>query len=132
MYLIDTDVAIHIRDRTPSVLAALDTFKAPHALSILTRIELENGVIHRPELAAARRAALDLMLPEFDTLSFGEPELVVYRRLVERAGFSRRKIIDRMVAATALVHGARLVTSNIEDFADIDGLSLVPIPAPDA
>ena len=122
MHLIDTDVAIHIRDRVPAVLAAVFALDAPYSLSILTRVELENGVVRQPDLAVARRAALDLMLPQFDIALFGEPELATYRQIVERAGFSRRKILDRMIAATALANGLRLVTGYVADYADIDEL----------
>ena len=39
-------------------------------------------------------------------------------------GYSRRKLLDRMIAAQALVHRATLVTLNEDDFRDIPGLHL--------
>ena len=41
------------------------------------------------------------------------------------AGYSRRKLLDRMIAAQALVHRAALATRNASDYADIPSLSLL-------
>ena len=40
------------------------------------------------------------------------------------AGFSRRKTIDHMIAATALANGLSLITLNAQDFRDVPGLLL--------
>ena len=53
-----------------------------------------------------------------------------YRKIVRQSGFSRRKTLDRMIAATALVNNATLVTANGPDFADIPGLALEIWSAP--
>ncbi len=47
-----------------------------------------------------------------------------YGRIVGEAEFSRRKIIDRMIAATAIVQDLTLITTNGADFDDIAGLKL--------
>lgn len=44
---------------------------------------------------------------------------------MDATDFSRRRIIDRMIAAQALLHDATLVTMNGEDFKDIPGLKLL-------
>jgi predicted nucleic acid-binding protein len=48
-----------------------------------------------------------------------------YGTIVAHAGYSRRKLLDRMIAAQALVHRATLVTMNPDDFADVAGLTVV-------
>jgi predicted nucleic acid-binding protein len=58
----------------------------------------------------------------------GEPLLSAipakpYGATVAGAGYSRRKLLDRMIAAQALVHRATLVSFNHDDFADISRLS---------
>ena len=41
----------------------------------------------------------------------------------------RRKLLDRMIAAQALVHRATLVTFNPDDFSDVPGLSSLVWPS---
>jgi tRNA(fMet)-specific endonuclease VapC len=49
--------------------------------------------------------------------------------MVASAGYSRRKLIDRMIAAQALVHRATLITFNPDDFSGIPGLSSLVWPS---
>jgi len=104
------------------LLAGLDP---PVFLSLVSRVELEDGVYRDPSLAAARRAALDLMLRHLPTIDFGEVEIAAYRAILETVGYSRRKTLDRMIGATALANDLALVTTNPADFRDIAGLDLV-------
>ena len=54
-------------------------------------------------------------------MAFGDDvELVLVR-----AGDSRRKLLDRMIAAQALVHRATLVTMNADSFRGIAGLEML-------
>ena len=94
------------------------------ALSIITRVELEGGLTAEPELASRRRATLDRMLTFFPVLDFDESCADAYRRIVEQAGYSRRKVMDRLIAATALANGLDVVTANARDFVDIPDLTL--------
>lgn len=121
--LLDTSVAIHLRDSTAFVgrLVALD--ERP-ALSAVSRVELENGVYRDPQWTAVRRATLDEMLARMTTLDFDEAAIDAYRGIVSATGYSRRKTFDRMIAATALAHGLTLITLNGTDFADVPGLAL--------
>jgi tRNA(fMet)-specific endonuclease VapC len=64
------------------------------------------------------------MLAALNTLPFRVEEARAYGAIVARSGFSRPRILDRMIAATALVADATLVTSNPRDFADIAQLKL--------
>jgi predicted nucleic acid-binding protein len=128
-WLLDTSVAILLRDSHSEAdgrMAGLDSLPA---LSIVTQVELEGGVVAKPALAARRRAALDVLLAALPVLPFDSACVAVYRHIVEAKGFSRRKVIDRMIAATALVHGLTLITLNGADFAEIPGLRLEIWPA---
>lgn len=128
-HLIDTGVAIHLRDGT-ALLDRLAELPERPALSAISRVELENGVYRDPEWSHLRRATLDAMLGRLATLDFDEAAIAAYRSIVAACGYSRRKVLDRMIAATALVHGLTLVTTNGDDFADVPGLRLEIWPSP--
>lgn len=124
-YILDTSVAIHLRDGDPLVTGKIAALDGAILLSIITRVELEGGVYREPSEAGARRARLDVMLDALPVLAFDAESADAYRAIVETVGYSRRKILDRMIAAQALVHRATLVTRNAADFQDIPGLALV-------
>lgn len=124
-WLIDTNVAIHFRDGDPAVLKRIAALEGPILLSIVSRIELEGGVYQTPADSEVRRSRLDRMLATLPVLDFDEDAAMAYRRIIEAAGFSRRKLLDRMIAAHALARNIPLVTSNGDDFRDIPGLTLV-------
>ncbi len=94
-------------------------------MSIVTRVELEGGVYRNPATARIRRARLDAILAAVPTLAFDDTAAEVYGTIVASAGYSRRKLLDRMIAAQALVHRATLVTRNKGDYADISDLALM-------
>jgi predicted nucleic acid-binding protein len=52
-----------------------------------------------------------------------------YGAIVASAGCSRRKLLDRMIAAQALVHRATLVTFNPDHFSGVPGLSSLVWPS---
>ena len=124
-YLLDTNVAIHLRDGDPGVTARVAALDGAVLLSIVTRVELEGGVYREPAHAALRRARLDTMLAAIPTLAFDDAAADAYGAIVARAGYSRRTLLDRMIAAQALVHRATLITGNENDFADVAGLQLL-------
>jgi len=129
-YLIDTDVAIHVRDQTEAIVDRLSELGERPLLSIISQVELENGVYKDRTLTAIRRPAVDLLLMSFTILPFDADALVAYRTMLARVGFSRRKVADRMVAATAIVHDLTLITMNGADFRDIPDLKLEIWPSP--
>jgi predicted nucleic acid-binding protein len=124
-FLLDTNVAILLRDGDPAIATRVSGLPGAILLSIVTRVELEGGVYREPAHSHVRRVRLDTMLAAIPTLAFGDDDAKAYATIVASAGYSRRKLLDRMIAAQALVHRATLVTRNASDFSDVPGLALL-------
>lgn len=124
-YLLDTSIAIGLRDDDPAIVARAKALGPGLVLSIVTRVELEGGVYRDPPTADIRRRRLDILLAALPVLPFDADAAEAYGAIVREAGYSRRKLLDRMIAAQAIVHDATLVTLNPADFADIPGLKLL-------
>ena len=131
-FLIDTDVAIHWRDGSKDVRERIIGLGALPTISVLTRVELENGVYRDQTLMERRRRLLDNMLARLPILNFTDDTAAIYSAIIGGIGVSKRKIIDRMIAATAIENGMTLVTMNRTDFATIPGLVLETWPTPPA
>ncbi len=125
-YLIDTNVAIQLRDGDQSIALRVAELDDAIVMSIVTRVELEGGVYRHPADASVRRARLDAMLSAIPVLAFDDAAAAVYGAIVAQSGHSRRRLLDRMIAAQAIVHRARVVTMNPGDFSDIAGLEVEP------
>ncbi|MEP7344649.1 MAG: PIN domain-containing protein [Gemmatimonadaceae bacterium] len=124
-YVLDTNVAIHLRDGDPDISRQVAALDAAILLSVVTRVELEGGVYRDAAEAPIRRARLDAMLSAIPTLAFDDAAAAAYAAIVAHAGYSRRKLLDRMIAAQAIVHRATLVTMNAEGFGDVIGLKVL-------
>lgn len=122
--MLDTSVAIHLRDGDERILSRVETVQDAMIMSVVTRVELEGGVYRELGQASTRRARLDVLLEAIPALAFDDVSADAYARIVAHAGYSRRKVLERMIAAQALVHRATLVTMNPGDFADVPGLSV--------
>jgi tRNA(fMet)-specific endonuclease VapC len=124
-FLIDTNVAIHLRDGDAIIATRVAALDDAIVMSIITRVELEGGVYRSPADAPLRRTRLDTLLSAIPVLAFDDAAATMYGAIVASAGYSRRKLLDRMIAAQALVHRATLVTMNADDFSDILGLTVL-------
>jgi len=124
-FVLDTNVAIHLRDGDPAIAERLARLDGAVLMSVVTRVELEGGVHRDPIDAPLRRARLNAVLSAIPTIAFDDAAADAYRAIVERVGYSRRKLLDRMIAAQAIVHRATVVTMNPDDFADIPGLDVL-------
>ncbi|MBV9510500.1 MAG: PIN domain-containing protein [Caulobacteraceae bacterium] len=124
-YLLDTNVLIHLRDGDPTLTQRVVALEGAILMSIVSQIELEGGVYRDPKQVSLRRPRVDVILQTIPVLSFDEAAALAYRTILETAGYSRRKLLDRMIAAQALVHRAKLVTLNAAGFQDIAGLEVL-------
>jgi tRNA(fMet)-specific endonuclease VapC len=131
-YLLDTNIAIYLRDGNPEIVARLRKLDDAPAMSLVTLIELEGGVYAKPALADRRRARVDTMLLEMRILSMTTAVVRRYGEIVRAMGYSRAQLIDRLIAATAMHHELTLITINGADFKNIPDLSLEIWPAPAA
>ncbi len=134
-YLIDTHVASQpIRPKpSPDVLSWLESVpdEALH-LSVLSIGEMRDGV-ERMKASTKKRERLRVWLEQDIPDWFEGRILPVDMAVADRWGrlISERRAIgkplpavDSLLAATALVHGLRLVTRNTKDF-DVAGLEVV-------
>ena len=122
MYILDTNVISAVRrpDRAPRIAAWLrgkaekDLF-----LSVITLGEIARGIRQQdardPAFARDLRAWLDRTLLLFSDrlLAFGAEDARIWGRLSSGIGHAGA---DLMIAATALHHGATVVTGNVSDF----------------
>ena len=132
MIFIDTDVAIALRDAHPATLRLIDELPDLPVISMITRIELENGVNADPSHAALRRRLLDRFLQTIAIQMFTEADILAYGRIVSASAHPEpvegRTTLDRLIAAQAITRDATLITRNGEDFRRIDGLKLEEWP----
>ena len=113
-----------MRDGDEHVEEQLASRPGSSYLSVVSRVDLEGGVYKDPQESPSRRGRLDQMLGEMTVLPFGNAEADAYGSIVASCGFSRSRILDRMIAATALVHELVVVTCNPRDFESIPGLQV--------
>lgn len=127
-YLIDTNIAIHARDGTESVLDKLAENDGAVLLSALSLAELQRGVYKDPTWTALRRERLDILLRHIPVLPFDAAAALAYGRIIAERGWAKGKDYDRMIAAHAISTRSVLVTDNLRDFRDIAGLSVETWP----
>lgn len=123
--MLDTNVAIRLRDRDLDTIDKVAALDGAVVLSVITRVELEGGVWRDPSKATVRGPLLEAILAAIPAVAFDEAAADAYRAILQSTGFSRRKILDRMIAAQAIVHRATLVTFNRDDFSDVPGLDIL-------
>ena len=125
MIFIDTDIAIALRDvhrATHERVAALPEIPV---LSMITRIELENGVNDEPGLERYRRRLLDELLETYSVEMYTHADILAYGAIIYNVGYDRRTTLDRLIAAQAIARDATLITRNGKDFRRIEELKLV-------
>ena len=124
MLLIDTSIAVGLRENVQSVGGRFARLSSLPSLSIVSVVELEGGVAAAPEGRDARRRLLDRLYANLESLPFTQREAAAYRDILAAIGFSRGLVIDHMIAAQALVANCALATLNPRDFRAIPDLKV--------
>lgn len=125
--LIGTDVLIDAERADADPLGALADETAA-AISVITVSELLHGVHRAPAVrATARLAYVESLLASIPAVPITAPVARVHAALGARLG-SRGQTIgahDLWIAATAVAHGAALLTRNAGDVGRIEELQLI-------
>ncbi|PAT40721.1 VapC toxin family PIN domain ribonuclease [Vandammella animalimorsus] len=139
MYLLDTNVLSELRKvqsgkADPQVTAwARSVDAADLFISAITVMELELGVLSIERKDAAQGALLRAWLEQRVLPEFAARTLPIDTAVAQRCARlhvpDRRAERDALIAATALVHGMRVATRNLADFAPT-GVPLVNPWAP--
>ena len=111
-------------DGTPEIIERRRSQDEAALLSAVSRVELIPGAYVDGRLDRSRAARLEAFLEEVEILPFTESEVDAYQSIIAANGFSRRLVIDRMIAATALANELGLATLNPKDFRGIAGLAV--------
>ena len=104
-------------------------------ITAITLAELTVGplVATTDEERVARQAHLQQAEADFEALPFDASAARAFGRVAASLRRSGRKTTarsyDAMIAATALAHALPVYTCNPDDFSDIDGLEVVPVPS---
>ena len=127
MYLLDTNILIDISRRKLNAAYELllnsdaGLFKVP----AVVKAELLLGAEKSMQPEEERLKVESLLLP-FEIIPFDETCAAHYAKI--RADLERKGLTiggnDYLIAATALAHGAVLVTNNVDGFKRVPGLSL--------
>ncbi len=126
-YLLDTCAVSDFAQGQPEVLARVKA-TAPDELaaSVLTEMEVAYGLLLNPKLARRLKPVMDAF--------FGAIRVLPYDRkaaeatAIARAYLKRRGrpigAYDVLIAGTALAHELVLVTSNVREFKQVEGLGI--------
>lgn len=130
MIFADTNIAIALRDLDRVTHEAVQTLDEVPVFSMITRIELENGVNAEPGLENGRRRLLDELLRTYAVEMFTHADILAYGAIIYDLSYDRRLTLDRLIAAQAIARDAALITRNGKDFRRIEGLKLIEWETP--
>jgi tRNA(fMet)-specific endonuclease VapC len=121
--LLDTSIAVDLIDQVPDILERTRQVDFLY-LSVISCIELEAAVYRDGKSDGLLRRRVDGLLERVETLPFTVREVAAYSSIIAAKGFSRRLVVDRMIAATALANDLKLATLNARDLRDIPALTI--------
>ena len=130
MYLLDTNIIIYVirHPSSPCALKIAGMLRSGHiCISVITYSELMFGV-YNSKAPEQTRNALNAVLAGIGILDFdaevAETFGYVLSQYRKKGNVHNNKDRDLMIASHALSLNCTLVTNNIKDFKDIDGLSI--------
>lgn len=127
MFHLDTNTLIYFFKGMGRVEAYLKEVPCSRiGVSTVVLFELEVGIA-KASAPQKRRQQLASFTQQITVVPFGSAEATAggqIRARLERAGTPIGPL-DNLIAATALRHGASLVTRNVEEFRRVDGLHVV-------
>lgn len=119
--LIDTDVLVWMTRGHAGAAARLQAL-TPWHISAVTYMELAQGCRDKQELARVKKG---LALGQTEILPINTTISDRAMQLVDDYALSHgMQLGDALIAATALEHGATVLTSNAKHFAAVDGLTV--------
>lgn len=122
--MLDTSVAIALGDVESTVTQRFESLGEQPILSAVTLVELQGGIAAATTERERRAKLFEWLAGTLSIIDFKEQHATVYGSIVDKLGFSRPRIIDRMIAAQAIVAGATLATLNPRDFRGIPDLTI--------
>ena len=121
MILLDTNILIEILKNNQSTTTKVNSFSPPLAITSITAMELFYGARNKSEVRQLRKFIQLFPVIHIDH----EISNHALRLVIEFAQSHKLDIPDSLIAATALVHRARLFTYNVKDFKFIPDLEMV-------
>lgn len=134
MYLLDTNVISAFRrpERLPEKVQAWaeSVESADFFLSAITILEIEQGILARERSDAAQGATLRAWFDE-DVIPTFEDRILPFdadaaRKCAALHVPDPRPERDAMIAATAIIHGLKVVTRNVVDFEKLEVMLIDP------
>jgi tRNA(fMet)-specific endonuclease VapC len=124
-YLLDTNIVIYASRGAFAVLDKLAGLAiGDAAISSLTYSELLVGPASRVGGSVHHDERMELIADNLDILPYDRAAAEAYGAIMRGLAYSRRLVLDRMIASHALSVGYTLATNNAADFADVPGLSV--------
>lgn len=122
MVLCDTNIFIHAFNGNEATIEKLQEIGLDQiALSVITLMELYQGMVNKVELAQMKRK-----IGYYDVVDIDIATSKLAANLVEHYKLSHNlQIPDAIIVATAVIHQSPLYNYNVKDFAFVPGIKLI-------
>ena len=126
-YLLDTSAISDFAQGLPAVLGRIQSHSPDElAASAISEMEVAYGLMLNPRLARRLKPVMDAFFGAIRVLPYDHG--AAQATAIARAGLRRRgrpiSAYDVLIAGTALAHDLVLVTSNVREFKQVEGLTV--------